>query len=337
MNQVLNYLDLFSGCGGFRLGLEVANVNLGKEFHSEIDKYASEVYARHFKQSENLGNVKTIKPVRGKINGTKINLITFGFPCQDLSIAGKGRGLEGNRSGLFYEATRLIRELKPEVFIFENVKGLLTNNKGKDFEAVLREIADIGLYECQWQLLNTRWFLPQNRERIYFIGFIRKKPRQQVFPIEEVGKIANERNKSICWKIQSNGKKESKNSKLPNGSDAQNGQDGRLYNRLCRIKSNTKKGYEEFSEGDSVNFSVPNSKTRRGRIGKGVAQTLDTQCNQAVYEKGIRRLTPLECERLQGFPDKWTDSASDTQRYKMLGNAVSVPVAEEIFKRIFSN
>jgi DNA (cytosine-5)-methyltransferase 1 len=184
MTQI-NYLDLFSGCGGFRYGLKMAGVALGYESHSDIDKHANSTYARHYKESEAIGDIKSIKPVRGKLNGHKINLITFGFPCQDLSVAGKGEGFSGDRSSLFYEATRLIRELRPEIFIFENVKGLFSNKEGRTFTDVLREIADIGLYECEWQLLNTRWFLPQNRERIYFIGHHGGQARRQVFPIGE--------------------------------------------------------------------------------------------------------------------------------------------------------
>ena len=108
---------------------------------------------------------------------------------------------------------------------------------------------------------------------------------------------------------------------------------------FIKVKSATAKGYEEATEGDSINYSNPNSKTRRGRVGKGVAQTLDTTCNQAVIDNKIRRLTPIECERLQGFPDNWTEygesgKISDTQRYKMCGNAVTVDVVEAVANSI---
>ena len=108
---------------------------------------------------------------------------------------------------------------------------------------------------------------------------------------------------------------------------------------IIKIKSNTKKGFEIAEEGDSINYSVPNSKTRRGRVGKGVAQTIDTSCNQLVVTDKIRRLTPIECERLQGFPDNWTKEGtegliSDTQRYKMCGNAVTVDVVQAVGERI---
>lgn len=176
----MNYLDLFSGIGGFALGAHRAGLIFDKHYFSEIDKHAKKIYQKHFPTAIDLGGVQNIGEGLGKID-----FVTFGFPCQDLSVAGKRAGLAGSRSSLFFEATRLIRFYKPTTFIFENVAGLLSNNEGKDFEVVLREIADIGLYECEWQLLNTSWFLPQNRERVYFIGHLGKGCGQKVFPVGE--------------------------------------------------------------------------------------------------------------------------------------------------------
>lgn len=177
------YLDLFSGVGGFAEGFRRAGWVFTKHYYSEIDKYAQKIYQKHFPEAIALGDVS-------RIDGTKlgkVSLITFGFPCQDLSIAGKRKGLEGSRSGLFYQATRLIRECRPDIFIFENVKGLFSSDGGRDFERVLREIADIGVYECEWQLVNTAWVLPQNRERVYFIGHLAGSERsgRKVFPFTE--------------------------------------------------------------------------------------------------------------------------------------------------------
>ena len=136
----MNYLDLFSGIGGFRLGLEKAGFKFDWEGHSEIDKYANQIYRNHFQDSKELDDVKTVD-----VGGLpKINLITFGFPCQDLSIAGKRAGMQEGvtRSGLFYEAMRIVRSARPDYFIFENVKGLFSSNDGKDWIAVLREVAE---------------------------------------------------------------------------------------------------------------------------------------------------------------------------------------------------
>jgi DNA (cytosine-5)-methyltransferase 1 len=183
----MNYLDLFSGIGGFALGFQRAGWKFDKHYFSEINPYAIKVYQRHFPDAIPLGSITGIKPEELG----QVDLITFGFPCQDLSIAGKRAGLAGSRSGLFFEAMRLIRFLRPSIFIFENVKGLLTSNQGQDFETVLREIADVGLYECEWQLLNTSWFLPQNRERIYFIGHLGERGGRKVFPIGCDGESSN--------------------------------------------------------------------------------------------------------------------------------------------------
>lgn len=177
----IKYIDLFSGIGGFALGLQKAGIEFDRHYFSEIDKNAISVYKRHFPSAEELGDVTTIRDV----SGLSADLITFGFPCQDLSSAGKRKGLAGARSGLFFEAMRIIRQVKPRYFIFENVKGLFTSDRGADFIRCLREIADIGLYDCEWQLVNTCWILPQKRERIYFIGHLRGESFPKVFPIEK--------------------------------------------------------------------------------------------------------------------------------------------------------
>ena len=355
----MNLLDLFSGIGGFHLGLEKAGFKFDKVFNSDIDKYANAVYKYNFKESVNVGSVTD---VRGS-DFPKINAITFGSPCQDFSIAGSRSGLEGDRSSLVSEAIRLINECRPDFFIWENVKGTFSSNNGEDFWAIIQAFTNIGGYRLEWQLLNTRWFLPQNRERIYLVGCLGEKSKSEVFPIGENGKIYN------------NGSTRAK-SKTKICGAITTGEGSRRESNYVKIREATKKGYSVAEVGDSINYSVPDSKTRRGRVGKKTAQTLDTACNQAVIESGtlrthndgkgfrkikngdapaipararndgsgqpiikdkakIRRLTPIECERLQGFPDDWTKIGvdgliSDTQRYKMCGNAVTVDVVEKV-------
>lgn len=174
-------LDLFSGIGGFPKGLMDAGFTFRKHYFSEIDKYAIGNYQYNFKEATHVGAVEEIK----KGNLEKPDLVTFGSPCQDLSIAGKRQGIKGKKSRLFFEAVRIIDELQPRLFVFENVKGLFSSNQDKDFEVVLRAFANLGIYDLQWQLLNTSWFLPQNRERVYLVGSLRNQPRPQVFPIGE--------------------------------------------------------------------------------------------------------------------------------------------------------
>ena len=181
-------MSLFSGIGGFDEGFKRVGVKFNWHGFSEIDEKATAVFKKHFPEAVELGSVTTIDPRKLP----KLDLITFGFPCQDLSIAGKRKGLKkGSRSSLFFEAMRIIRINRPKYFIFENVMGLLSKTPARDiFEkrewllVILREITDVG-YDCQWQILNTSWVLPQNRERIYAIGHIRKNRRPEIFPIGE--------------------------------------------------------------------------------------------------------------------------------------------------------
>ncbi len=322
----INQLDLFSGIGGFHLGFEKAGYKVTSYF-SEIDKHAVAVYKNKFKNSNYVGSVTD---VRGA-DLPKIDLITFGSPCQDFSLAGKRKGMDGDRSSLILEAIRLIGECRPRVFIWENVKGTFSSNSGEDFSAIIQAFANIGGYRLEWQLLNTSWFLPQNRERIYLVGYSTEPKRdwRGVFPIGESNNLSNamarERQTSAC--ITTSYHK------------------GVNYdNQLIKVKSATSSGYEEATSGDTINFSQPNSKTRRGRVGKQKAQTLETSCNQAVVDNyRIRRLTPIECERLQGFPDDHTaygnydgevKPMSNSQRYRQCGNAVTVDVVEAMARKI---
>jgi len=153
----IELLELFSGIGGFAKGIEEAGYVIKKHQFSEIDKHAIANYKYNFKDAEYVGSVTD---VRGE--GISPDIITFGSPCQDFSLAGKQLGMEGQRSVLILEAIRIIRECKPPVFIWENVKGAFSSNDGADFWAILNAFTNIGGYRLEWQLLNTSWFLPQN-------------------------------------------------------------------------------------------------------------------------------------------------------------------------------
>ena len=363
----MNHLDLFSGIGGFSLGLHQAGITPDWIGYSDIDKYSNKVFKRRFTNARRLGSITDVRPN----DLPNIALITFGFPCQDLSIAGKRGGLSANRSSLFFKAIELVAAKRPKYFIFENVKGLFSSNGGKDFDIVLRSIADIG-YDGQWQLLNTRWFLPQNRERVYFVGHIRGECRPKVFPIGETSKITNNRNAKVASTLQHPGHSGG-NYKGMTMIDAGLNQIGvigkdseatRVYDTTCArtIKNGggmgAKTGLYRVHCTQTRNPNRP-SLTRKcdcgsnklyqkccgsgggtGLISKddGTTYCLDTGNTQAVeLEKtNIRRLTPTECERLQGFPDGWTEGQSDTQRYKQLGNAVTVPVVKAIMERLYN-
>lgn len=267
----MNYLDLFSGIGGFSLGFEQAGYHFENHYYSEINKYAIQIYQNHWPKAIGVGSITGITP---KELG-KIDLITFGFPCQDLSSAGKQQGFNGKRSILFFEAVRIIQELKPTVFIFENVQGILSHNNCSTFETVLRTIANIGLYECEWQLINSSWFLPQNRPRVYFIGYLPGKSKSKVFPYIQTNEISNEK------------------------------KENRLVANCLTCKNSS-----SYHGGGSVIIKLG----KRHRV-----------------------LTELECERLQGFPDNWTEGISFAQRSKAIGNAVSVPITRMIASKLREN
>ena len=198
--QEINQLDLFSGIGGFHLGFERAGYKVNSYF-SEVDKHAVAVYKNQFKDSTYVGSVTD---VRGA-DLPRIDLITFGSPCQDFSLAGKRKGMEGERSSLITEAIRLVHECRPRVFIWENVKGTFSSNDGADFWAIIQAFANIGGYRCEWQLCNTSWFLPQNRERIYLVGYLAETRGdwRGVFPIGETAKHLDEKVRNEAGKTTS--------------------------------------------------------------------------------------------------------------------------------------
>ena len=189
----MTFLDLFSGIGGFRLAMEQAgHVCVG---HCEIDKYANESYIAMHRPRKGEWYADDITRVRAE-EMPRADCWCFGFPCQDISIAGKQRGFAGQRSSLFFTVTKLIRgqaeEDRPSYLLIENVKNLLSINRGGDFARLLMELDEIG-YDAEWALLNTADVLPQNRERIFIVGHLRGRSTRKIFPIgadsEKVDKL----------------------------------------------------------------------------------------------------------------------------------------------------
>lgn len=359
----MKFLDLFAGIGGFRLGLEQA----GHECvgFCEIDKFARQSYkAIHNTEGEReYHDITAVSNEEWRILRGTVELICGGFPCQAFSIAGKRKGfLDETRGTLFFEIARAAEQIKPRTLFLENVRGLLSHDKGRTFGIILNTLDELG-YDCEWQLLNSKNHgVPQNRERVFIVGHLRGERGREVFPISsDSSKIDDSR--IIASTITTRyGASQREGSYIAT--------DGEIKQIAFKVKEATKKGYAIAEPGDSINFSNPNSKTRRGRVGKQVAQTLDTSCNQAVivqkprgFNKGgehevaptlssnswhennllksgirIRKLTPRECWRLQGFPDWAFDKAqevnSNSQLYKQAGNSVTVPVIYDIARRI---
>jgi DNA (cytosine-5)-methyltransferase 1 len=347
----LKLLDLFSGIGGFHLGLTQAGFEFDWVGFSEIDKYAKETYSKHFPDAVDLGDVRTIRHEALP----EIDIITFGSPCQDFSIAGKRSGLGGDRSSLIGEAIRLIADLKPHIFIWENVKGTFSSNNGEDFWAIIQAFSNIGGYRLEWQLLNTRWFLPQNRERIYLVGHLGEGRGHKVFPIGEDDKKTYELQGQSTNTITARDEAGQATGSyvIESELDAQKGlkqigtigkdsEATRVYDTTCArtIKNGGGMGaktglYQIGAERGRYNDKGKIEQQLEVRT-DDVSNTLTgvEKDNRVISKSNIRRLTPTECERLQGFPDGWTEGQSDTQRYKQLGNAVSVPVVRAVAEKL---
>lgn len=466
----MKFIDFFAGIGGFRRGMELE----GHECvgFCEFDKFAVASYtSMHLitqEQREFLSKMP-LKQRQKEIlkeeyrNGEwyandirrvyagdipKADCWCFGFPCQDISVAGKQLGFQGNRSSLFFRVMYLIGQLeeenRPTYLFVENVKNLLSVNGGWDFARLLIEMEQRG-YDAEWQVLNSKDFgVPQNRERCFIIGHLRGRSTAKVFPVERTGgensiqiidhKDGYRKNTQVfapdgitetldtgqgggrghhvalpcfidlcnsgtettsiarclqaryqkgcgTYKAQNSGiaipvLTPDRAEKRQNGrrfkEDGEpmftlTGQDrhgvaiepiGAIDSQGIKVAEATKQGYSECRVGiDNVNLSVPGSKTRRGRVGRDVANTLDTSCNQGIfvqvseeltiyavwYEKyqcyiAIRKLTPKECFRLQGWTDDYFEKAefvnSDSQLYKQAGNGVTVNVIRAIAEKI---
>lgn len=377
----MNFLDLFAGIGGFRLGMECAGHKCVG--YCEIDKYARLSYnAIHNTEGEI--DYKDITEVTNeefrKLRG-KVDVICGGFPCQAFSIAGNQLGFEDARGTLFYEIARAAEQIKPRYLFLENVRNLLSHDKGKTFARMLKILHDLG-YDVEWQVLNSKNFgVPQNRERVFIIGHLRGERTYRVFPIRgentefhnqsTIKIVGNTKNpkctsqgsrsivhdpKGIVGALTATDYKEPKQIAIPvlTPDRVEKRQNGRRFKTNGEpmftittqdrhgvlVKEATKQGYAVANVGDSINFSHPNSKNRRGRVGKNIANTLLTSDEQGVVlsDYKIRKLTPRECWRLQGFPDWAFDKAqavnSNSQLYKQAGNSVTVNVIEEIAKRL---
>ena len=318
----MKVLSLFSGIGGFDYAFQ-------KKGHKiigacEIDKYARQVYARHFPGV-------TIYEDATKINPEELpdfDILAAGFPCQPFSIAGRKKGFEDTRGTLFFEIARIAQEKRPRHLLLENVKGLLSHARGDTIRKIYKTLDELG-YDTESHIINTKNFLPQNRERIFIIGTLRGggERRREIFPIRE----DIERNLSSRHKTQEE-RKRIQNT-VAGAIDA-NYYKG--YGTRTMIVTAKKDAIESKTELSAVPILIGNYNAhgRRMKTHKENMFTLDANAGQGIFDgKKARRLTPTECERLQGFPDRYTEPLSDTQKYKCLGNAVTVPVVEYILER----
>ena len=324
----MKIIDLFSGIGGFSLGFKRAGYHFTEHYFSEIDKHAIANYKYNFPNAKYIGDITSIHGG----DFADIDIITFGSPCQDFSLAGKRKGLKGGKSSLIEYAIALVARLRPSIFIWENVKGAFSSNSGADFWAIIQAFANIGDYRLEWQLLNTSWVLPQNRERIYLIGHLAGQSESGVFPIEE-NDFSFTKEKKYQFRPELSGTLKA------NGN--MNTDDTYIIPR--KAKALTGGGHSGGLHSDMTIIK----QLARGK-NKGADLTICPTISSNAFQEnnlldGIRRLTEIECERLQGFSDNWTQYGnykntikriSRTRRYKLIGNAVTVDIVELIAKRL---
>lgn len=305
------FIDLFAGIGGFRIAFE----NLGGKcvFSSEWDKYAQITY------KENFGELP-----KGDITKIKSNeipqhdILCAGFPCQAFSIAGKKGGFDDTRGTLFFEVARIIKDKQPKAFFLENVKGLKMHNRGITLQTILNVLRnDLNYYVPEPQIINARDFgVPQNRERIYIVGF-RKDIAQTGF---EYPKRKNT-NISIRDIIE----KETVSTKYY------------LSTQYLKTLEEHKKRHE--SKGNGFGYEIiPLDGIANAIVVGGMGRernlivdnrlidfTPVTKIKGEVNREGIRKMTPREWARLQGFPDSYKIPVADVHAYKQFGNSVAIP------------
>ena len=362
----MRYCDLFAGIGGFRLGIEriATQVSFPQERQTEVgntrvrhskdnsdsrnsgqpqttcvytnewDKYVAQIYEKNFGGKVDTRSITDVSA--DEIPGH--DFLCGGFPCQAFSVAGKRKGFEDTRGTLFFDIARILKTKRPAYLLLENVKGLLSHDNGRTFETILRTLDELG-YDLQWQVLNSKDFgVPQNRERVFIIGHSRKERRPEVFPIRGGYETDNDQITSTAidtnyWKGVDNHGQRTMIEITKNVSDAE-----RIYDSVGLAKTlkglggglGAKTGL--YATRQPLKFLERNQRNIAGDY----AFTVDG-ANTGGLKVGtqIRRLTPVECARLQGFPDHWCEGISDTQAYKCYGNAVSVPVVEAIIERMF--
>jgi DNA (cytosine-5)-methyltransferase 1 len=386
---MITFGSLFSGIGGFDLAFE--NAGMDCLWQCEIDEKARSVLKKHF-DKEIYTDVRTIS----RKNTKPVDLICGGFPCQDLSVAGKRKGLAGERSGLWFEFARIIDQLEPRWAVIENVPGLLSSGEGKDFEIIIRWLAERG-YGVAWRVLDAQYFgVPQRRRRVFIVAsFGSGNCAKVLFESESLQGDYPESQKAgqgVAFTLRTN--TSSSSCKGDGGVNTTQVNDvispticAETGSRSLRYGSDTMitdtlttngDSHSGFRDGEGIVIgSLTGGVHPGGFNGQDVGNIISTPITTDPYSDndgeesklvwdfhrqdgsyrpqsntspsvcaklgtggnnmpfvGVRRLTPLECERLQGFHDNWTAGQSDAARYKQCGNAVAVPVVQWIGRRI---
>ncbi len=347
----MKYFSTFSGVEGIGQGLPKSWKCVG---FSEFDKYASEVLNYHYPKVKNYGDITKIKWEEV----ADFDLLTGGSPCQDFSIAGKRRGLAGSKSSLAWEFIRGLRSKRPRYFIWENVKGVMSSRGGWDFANLLIAFSESG-YSLWWQILNAKDFgVPQNRERIFVVGFREESPKE-IFFKRDNGKEANEVQGQYSNTLTTRYDKSQTTGTyiIENKLDAKikvinkgESQHYRVYDTGGVAPTlQSQSGFSSQKHPFVISHFPRNGNPKKG--GTGVLKsdkfsfTVDTSPHYLEKENKIRKLMPVECERLMSWQDDWTkfgmtekgkiEEISDSQRYKMCGNGVVSEVVKKIVEELF--
>lgn len=296
----LKFIDLFAGIGGIRLGFQDYFGDC--VFSSEWDKYAQMTYEANFHHKP-FGDITQID--KGDI--PEFDILLAGFPCQPFSIAGLKKGFEDTRGTLFFYIAKIISYHKPKIVFLENVKALKSHDRGRTFEVIKSVLQDLG-YHLHVKIINAKDFgVPQNRERIYIVGFLEAIDFK--FPESE----------NIATKV---------GDILDSNAPEKYTISDKLWEGHKRRKEEHKKKGNGF--GYSIfNHNSPYTSTISARYYKDGSEILIEQVG-----KNPRKLTPREASRLQGFPESFIIPVSDNQAYKQFGNSVSIPVIRAIANQI---
>jgi len=301
----MRYIDLFAGIGGFHYGIEKATT-AECVYSNEWDKYANSVYRKHFGECDQTDITK--------VNATDIpdhDLLCGGFPCQSFSIAGKRGGFNDTRGTLFFDIARILKEKHPRLCLLENVKGLLSHDNGRTIKTIFATLTELG-YDIQWQVCNSKDFgVPQNRERVFIVGHLRGTPRPKVFLIGEYGAKDNGVQRHISNTLTAR-YEEAQATGTYIGESKQYAQES---GRQSVQQKGDKPDYSDSRRGQphtadiAIPVLTPDRLTKRqnGRRMKTDGEPSFTLTGQDIHGVSdgmrIRRLTPVECERLQGFPE----------------------------------
>ncbi len=321
-NPKFKFIDLFGGIGGFRLAMQ----NLGGEcvYTSEWDEKAKQTYRANFGEIPfgdiTLENTKSYIP-------DNFDILCAGFPCQAFSIAGKRGGFEDTRGTLFFEVAEIIRRKQPKAFFLENVKGLRSHDKGKTLTTILNVLRnDLNYFVPEPKIVNAKDFgVPQNRERIFIVGF-HKGIKITDFEYPKAS------NKKVCFE----------------DIKEENVVPTKYYLSTVYIDTLEKHKRRHESKGNGFGFEIiPDTGIANAVVCGGMGRernlvydhritdyTPTTNIKGEVNRQGIRKMTPREWARLQGFPDEFVIPVSDAAAYKQFGNSVAVPAIQATAKQI---